>query len=73
MCEICMQSPCPAGCPNADEPQKVYTCEECKDGILEGEEYVLLEDGFFHFECLYNMSVKEIVKACGYKVETAEI
>lgn len=51
MCEICRQSICPAGCPNASEPPKVYNCEQCGEGIYEGEEFVKIEGSYYHRDC----------------------
>ena len=51
MCSICHSYPCNPRCPNAPDPPKVYTCEQCNDGICEGEEYVMIHDKYYHREC----------------------
>lgn len=38
MCDICRQSPCPPGCPNAPEPRAIYVCSGCDQDIYEGED-----------------------------------
>lgn len=37
MCEECRQNPCHPRCPNAPEPQPVYICDKCDEGIYDGE------------------------------------
>ena len=37
MCEICRHNPCLSGCPCAPEPEPVYICDECEEGIYPGE------------------------------------
>lgn len=38
MCEICLQSPCAAACPNAPEPTIVYVCSGCGNYIYEDDD-----------------------------------
>lgn len=62
MCSICHNSPCLARCPNADEPKAVYECNYCGEGIVRGEEYVEIEDKYFHKSCIEDsMTAREIV------------
>lgn len=37
MCEECRHYPCISSCPNAPEPEPVYICDECDEGIYPGE------------------------------------
>ena len=37
MCEECRHYPCISSCPNAPEPEPVYICDECEEGIFAGE------------------------------------
>lgn len=37
MCELCRHNPCVSNCPNAPEPEPVYICDECEEGIYPGE------------------------------------
>lgn len=37
MCEDCRHYPCLRNCPNAPEPDPVYICDECEEGIYDGE------------------------------------
>lgn len=72
MCEICRQSPCHSQCPNADPPPRVHTCSQCREDIVVGDEFVELDGGYYHLECLEDMTAKEIIELCGYSCKTAE-
>ena len=37
MCEECRHYPCLSACPNAPEPEPVYICDNCEEGIYPGE------------------------------------
>lgn len=37
MCEECRHYPCISSCPNAPEPEPVYICDNCDEGIYPGE------------------------------------
>ena len=39
MCEICHQTFCPSGCPNAPEPPVFAECDSCGTEIYDGNEY----------------------------------
>ena len=54
MCEDCRHYPCISSCPNAPEPEPVYTCAHCDDAIYAGE-YVYEIDGKYYCEtCIDN-------------------
>lgn len=73
MCMICRQTPCPPRCPNFDPaPWTVYTCEECREGILDGEEYIETTTGYIHKDCAEGMTLTELCKALGVEIRTAE-
>ncbi len=38
MCSECRQSPCHPSCPNAPEPEPVFICDNCDEGIYDGEQ-----------------------------------
>ena len=44
-------------------------CEECKDEIEPGEEYVTINGCDYHFECLKLISTRELVELFGAKIE----
>ena len=72
MCEICRSYPHLPGCPNAPEPKAVYTCQCCKEGIFEDEEYVEVGDDYYHVECLQeNMFFEDVLTILGYDVRRA--
>lgn len=54
MCEECRHTPCLSSCPNAPEPEPVYTCDNCDEAIYAGE-YVY-EIGGKHYceKCIDN-------------------
>lgn len=37
MCELCRHNPCVSNCPNAPEEEPVYICDECEEGIYDGD------------------------------------
>lgn len=39
MCEICLRSPCPSGCPNADPEVPELTCDICGKEIYYDDLY----------------------------------
>ena len=71
MCEICRQWPCDYRCPNGPEPVPVYKCDECGEGIFEGDEFYDGPDGRVCKDCLDNMSVMEFMKLIGEELRKA--
>ena len=71
MCSICGRTRCPSGCPNAEEPKSIYTCDYCGEGILAGDEYVEYGNDRYHTDCVMSMSVKELAEAFDFTIETA--
>lgn len=55
MCQECRHNPCLSNCPNAPEPEPVYICDCCEDGIYAGE--VVYEINGLHYceNCIDNM------------------
>lgn len=73
MCMICRQTPCHPQCPNFDPtPYEVYTCEECGEAIMDGEEYIETMAGYVHRECAEDMTLPELCKALGVDIQTAQ-
>ena len=57
-----------SSCPNADEPIYEHECSICGEGIYEGEQYVLNDDGeYAHYDC---PSMKELIDFLGYEILT---
>lgn len=73
MCAICHQSKCNCRCPNAPDPVGIYTCAECGEGILEGDEYVEDNGKKYHLDCLDDMGIKKALTLLGIDVQTAEV
>lgn len=46
-----------------------FLCEECKDEIEPGDEYVTINGCDYHIECLELMSIRELIEAFGTKIE----
>lgn len=72
MCSICGFSTCPSGCPNADEPETVFTCEHCKDGITVGETYYEYDGCYYHEDCFEEIAVELLIKNGAEKREADE-
>lgn len=71
MCEYCRSSPCDFRCPNADEPQALYECPICEDGIFVGESMTFINDEAYHVECLETLSTRELLELLGCVVKEA--
>lgn len=60
-----------ARCPLYKEPKHVHCCSACGQGILDGEEYIVNDDGEYrHYECFYGM--KDLLEWLGYEIKTME-
>lgn len=70
MCAICRSYPCVSRCPNAREPEPVYMCARCKEGIFEGEEYFDSARGTICMECMSEMTVSEVLELVGESLLT---
>ena len=51
MCEICMQTPCAAGCPNNDEA--LTWCSRCESAIFAGDDFYEIDDTVYCVDCVY--------------------
>lgn len=72
MCSVCLQSPCSSRCPNASEPEPVYMCIKCNEGIFSGDKYFDSYLGPICEDCLDDMTVKECLEYVGETLSTAE-
>ena len=52
MCKECGRSPCHPCCPNAPDPEPVYSCEKCEEGIYEGDDYYEIEGKTYCADCI---------------------
>lgn len=57
-----------AGCPNAPEPEPVYTCIECGEGIFMGDKYLDTEDGSICEDCMSQKTLDEILEIFGERM-----
>lgn len=73
MCDLCRCFPCNSRCPNAEEPQAIYTCACCGESIIEGEYYYRVGSDCFHEECLEYRSLYVLKHYFGICKEIAEV
>ncbi|HIZ55155.1 MAG TPA: DUF2175 domain-containing protein [Firmicutes bacterium] len=71
MCELCGHVPCHPRCPNAIHLHGIYRCTACKENIVDGDEFVYIDDSYYHLECLEAMRTKQVLKICGYETREA--
>ena len=71
MCDMCNFTKCPSGCPNYIPPKSKHYCSVCGDGIYDGEEYIVNDDGEYrHYDCFHGM--RDLLEWLGYDVMTME-
>lgn len=58
-------------CPLYEEKKPVHYCSICKEGIYNGEEYIVNDIGeYAHWECVdYG---RDLVRFLGYEIKTME-
>lgn len=54
MCEECRHYPCISSCPNAPEPEPVYICDNCDEGIYAGETVYEIDGKYYCETCIDN-------------------
>ena len=58
-------------CPLAPEPKTHYNCSICKEGIQNGEEYIVNDNNdYAHWECVDY--AKDLAKFLGYEIKEME-
>lgn len=68
MCEYCLQSICPPGCPNHKKEKARYYCSICGQPIIDGEEYIQnADDEYVHFECIGG--IRQLLHWLGYEIK----
>lgn len=71
MCEICKQNPCDCRCPNYESPKVNHYCSICEEGIYDGEEYIINDNGDYrHYDCFYGM--RDLLEWLGYEIKTMD-
>ena len=58
-------------CPLYKENKSSHYCSVCGEGIIDGEEYIMNEDGEYrHWECFDGM--RDLLEWLGYEIKTME-
>ena len=66
-----MKTPCSCHCPNYNPPKAEHICSLCDEGIYDGEEYIVNDNGDYrHCDCFYG--IKDLLSWLGYEVQTME-
>lgn len=73
MCSVCHKIPCDSRCPNAPDPVAVYTCKYCGEDIVEGDEYVMIDDDYYHDECFMDCAAGILLEQFGAVKGVAEV
>ena len=50
-----------------------YTCKDCGEGIVSGDEFAEIDGDYYHVECLENMTTRELLALLDVYTETAEM
>lgn len=43
-------------------------CADCEEDIAFGDEYVIIDDVYYHVECLRNRGISEVLRLCGIDI-----
>lgn len=71
MCNYCLQSKCPPGCPCYETKKTKHICDICGESICIGDRYLINDNvEYAHFECVdYIMNLLAFL---GYEVKTMD-
>lgn len=59
-------------CPLYIPPKATHYCSICDQGIYEGDEYIVNDDGDYrHYECFYGM--RDLLEWLGYEIKIMEV
>ena len=71
LCKYCHKLEHPQGCPNYTPPKSTHYCSVCDEGILNGEEYIVNDDGeYAHFCCIDY--ARDLAEWLGYEIKEME-
>ena len=60
-----------AQCPNYKYPKTSHYCSACGQGIYDGEEYIVNDDGDYrHYDCFYG--IRDLLEWLGYEIKIME-
>lgn len=58
-------------CPLYEEPKATHCCSACGEGILNGEEYIINDNGDYrHYDCFYG--TRDLLEWLGYEIKIME-
>ncbi len=57
--------------PDAPAPKMLYKCQCCGEGIIDGDEFAELYDGYYHVDCMESMSIRELLRHVSITVKEA--
>ena len=72
MCEICLHRPCLRLCPNYHSNKAKHYCSVCDEPILNGEDYVVNDGWYAHWECVDNLGTRELLKWLDVTIQEME-
>lgn len=73
MCNICLRNPCDARCPNSEDPEPLYSCGICGEGIFDGDHFYDSPEGYICEQCITDMTVTEFMELIGETFKIAEV
>jgi len=53
-------------------PKVCFTCDRCGEDVLEGDEYIDVDNNIVCEFCIEDMTAKEVVELFGFQFEEAE-
>lgn len=70
-CKRCFKGCIHTQCPDYEPPKADHYCSICDEGIYDGEEYIVNDNGdYAHWECVsYGM---DLVKWLGYEIKVMD-
>ena len=71
MCELCRIQGCIPVCPNYIPKRTLHYCSICKQGIENGEDYIVNDSNLYaHWDCF--KGTRELLDWLGYRVKVME-
>lgn len=72
-CEICgMIGGHHIQCPSYLPPASHYYCSICKEGIQNGEDYIVVNGEYAHWECIDSLSTRKLMSWLDISIQEME-